>query len=217
MTPDRTTTLIVTRHGETEANRPPRFHGRADLTLSKTGMAQARTTSRRIAATWRPSAVLTSPLQRCLKTGEVIGAPFGVAAQSLAELIDIDYGAWQGLTLAEVRSRWPMELEAWFDRPHRARIPGGESLKTVAARVAAVLDDILARHAGETIVIVGHNTINRLIVLQALGWPLVGLRRLRQDKCAVSELIFSGGKCRAGRINETAHLRHALETEAQPA
>jgi broad specificity phosphatase PhoE len=204
-----TTTIILTRHGETERNRPPRFHGRADLALSATGVAQAKATGRHIASAWRPSVVVTSPLRRCLTTGDLIGAQLGIAARSLDGFNDIDYGDWQGLTIAEAKLRWPKELAAWLWTPQAARIPGGESLVAVAVRVAAALRELLDRHTGETVVVVGHSCINRIVLLQALGWPLSRFMDLRQDKCAISELTFSAGQCRLGQFNATAHLKRA--------
>jgi probable phosphoglycerate mutase len=99
--------LILVRHGETGWNLVERFRGRADVPLNAAGLAQAKATARRIARTWRPAAVVASPLSRAVQTGEAIAQQCGLAVEPRAELIDIDYGQWQGLTPGQVRDQWP--------------------------------------------------------------------------------------------------------------
>ena len=204
------TKIILTRHGKTQWNARPRFHGRIDLALSKAGIEQARATCKRIRATlgWKPSAVYTSPMRRCVVTGRIICEPFRLTAEPVDGLNDIEYGEWQGLTADEVKTRWPEEFRIWSHTPHLSKLPGGETLQEVLARASSALDDILRRHPHDTIVLVGHSSVNRVILLHALGLPLSRYRCLWQDMCAVSELNFSP---RSGfsikLINDTYHLR----------
>src|SRR5919108_6128615 len=99
--------VILVRHGHVEGISPERFRGRADLMLTPVGRREAEATARRICATWTPAAVYSSPLNRCLATGEAIGKPLGLAPNPRPGLVDIDYGEWQGRTPDEVRTRWP--------------------------------------------------------------------------------------------------------------
>ena len=89
------TKLLLTRHGHVEGILPERFRGRAELALTKKGVAQAEALAARIARAWKPAVVYTSALQRCVVTGTIIANVCGAKAIPLEGLMDIDYGAWQ--------------------------------------------------------------------------------------------------------------------------
>lgn len=209
-------TFILVRHGQTEWNRIERFRGRADVPLNETGLAQAEATGRRVAAEWRPVAVYSSPLSRAVKTAEAIarhvpsarppGAGQGLPVQIHNGLADIDYGQWQGLTPDEAKERWPEIHHAWYNAPNTARIPGGETLDDLRARGMAAVDELSARHAGQTIVMVGHTVINRIILLGVLGLGNERFWRLRQDTCAINVFEAEGGDFTLVSLNDTCHL-----------
>jgi phosphoserine phosphatase len=187
------TRIILVRHGHVDWLAPERFRGRAELPLSDLGHRQAQAAAGYIAATWKPDAVYTSPLGRCRETGAVIAAPFHLEPQPVDGLADIDYGEWQGLTRDQAKQRWPDETELWFRSPHLALIPGGETLAAVLSRATAALRDIMRDHRDGTVAMVGHDSINRVLLLFALELPLSRYWRLRQDPCGVNELFFDGG------------------------
>lgn len=201
------TKIILVRHGHVAGISPERFRGRADLELTPEGRRQAEATARRIRAGWTAAALYASPLSRCLTTAEAIGKPFGLSPTPIPGLMDIDYGEWQGLTPDEVARRWPEPLDTWYRAPHWAAIPGGESLQDVLTRAVAALRDVIGRHPSDTVVLVGHDSVNRVILLHALDLPLSRYRRLGQDPCAVNEVDFSGDSCTVQSVNETLHLR----------
>ena len=201
------TCIILVRHGETDWNREEHFRGRADVPLNETGLLQAEATGRRIAAEWRPSAVYASPLSRSLRTAEAIARHFDLTVQAHAGLMDIDYGQWQGLTPSEVRKRWPEMADAWYHAPQRAQIPGGETLEEVRARALAAVHEMAARHAGQTLVLVSHTVVNRVILLAVLGLDIGRFWRLRQGMCAVNVFEAEGNHYTLTSLNETYHLR----------
>jgi phosphoserine phosphatase len=201
------TKIILVRHGHVEGISPERFRGRADLELTPEGYRQAEATARRIQASWTPVAVYASPLSRCRTTAEAIGRPFCLTPSPAADLVDIDYGEWQGLTPDEVGHRWPETLATWYRAPHWAEIPRGESLQNVLTRITAVLRDVIGRHPEDTVVLVGHDSVNRVILLHALDLPLSRYRQLGQDPCAINELDFSENGFTVRSLNETWHLR----------
>jgi broad specificity phosphatase PhoE len=203
------TKLILVRHGHVEGISPERFRGRAELALTAAGRREVELTARRIAASWRPVAIYTSPMGRAVVTGTAIGTPFGLSPFPLEGLNDIDYGEWQGLTPDEVRSHWPDELDCWYRHPDWAAIPGGETLQAVLARTTVVLHDVLRRHAGETVVLVGHDSVNRVILLHALELPLSRYWRIKQDPCAINEIDFGPDGFVIATVNQTDHLRTA--------
>ena len=115
------TRIILVRHGQTEWNQVERFRGHADVPLNATGRRQASLTADRIAAEWMPSAIYASPLSRTLDTAGAIGEAVGVPAQPYKGLLDIDFGAWQGLTPEEVAARWPQASRTWYAEPQKAQ------------------------------------------------------------------------------------------------
>ena len=167
--------IILVRHGHVEWIAPERFRGRAELPLSSLGRRQAQATAGYIAATWKPDAVCTSPLGRCRETGAAIAAPFRLEPQPVGGLCDIDYGEWQGLTRDQAKERWLDETELWFRAPHIAAIPGGETLAAVLSRATAAFRDIMRHHSDQTAVMVGHDSVNRVLLLYRLGAAAVTL------------------------------------------
>ena len=127
------------------------------------------------------------------------------------ELIDIDYGEWQELTPEDVRRKSPETLATWHRSPQWAAIPGGESLQEVLTRAVTALRDVIGRHPADTVVLVGHDTVNRIILLHALDLPLSRYRALGQDPCAISEIDFALDEFMVRSVNETWHLRQGVE------
>ena len=201
------TKLILVRHGHVEGISPERFRGRAELPLTELGRREAELTAARIAASWRPAAIYTSPMSRCIDTGAAIGKPLGLSASAMPGLNDIDYGDWQGLTADEARARWPDELDTWYRHPDWAAIPRGETLQQVLTRAVAALREVIRNHPDDTIVLVAHDSVNRVLLLHALELPLSRYWRFKQSPCCINELDFGGDGFTILGINQTGHLR----------
>jgi len=198
--------IILVRHGHVDWLAPERFRGRAELPLSSLGRRQAQAVAGYIARSWKPEAVYTSPLGRCRETGAAIAAHLRLEPQPIEGLADIDYGEWQGLTRQQAKERWPDETELWFRAPHLAAIPAGETLAAVLSRTSAAVQDVLRHHPDETVVLVGHDSVNRVLLLFALELPLSCYWNLRQDPCGISELLFDNDSFVICSINQTQHL-----------
>ncbi len=204
------TEIILTRHGHVEGIKPERFRGRQLLELTKRGTAEAALLAQRIAARWRPSHIYTSPMSRCIATAAAIARATGIAAKTCDDLNDIDYGAWQFKSFADAKAQDPALFAAWFATPQRVRFPNGESLQDLAARTANALRMVLARHPDETVVLVGHDSVNRVLLLQVLEQPLSGYWRLAQEPCCINALDVSGAGVCVRSINETQHLEASI-------
>ena len=201
------TKILLTRHGHVEGIHPERFRGRAELSLTDHGLAQADALARRIAAHWKPVAVYTSPLQRCVVTGGKIATACGITASVNEGMGDIDYGAWQMRTHDEIKAETPEAYRLWREAPHLVRFPGGESLQDVVARTSNALRLVLAQHSNDAVVLVGHDSVNRALLLQLLDQPLSAYWRLAQDPCTLNEIdVSAAGDVRVARINDTSHL-----------
>jgi broad specificity phosphatase PhoE len=200
------TKIILVRHGHVEGIDPPRFRGRTEVPLTELGERQAQATGRCIAQSFRPVVVHTSPMGRCVATGQAIAKATGVASAPLDPLNDLDYGAWQWRTYAEIEAEAPKLFDLWRSAPHLVRFPGGESLQDLVARAADALRLVLDRHPDEAVVMVAHDSVNRALLLQLIDQPLSAYWRLAQDPCGISEIDIKNGRTRVRRINETAHL-----------
>jgi probable phosphoglycerate mutase len=209
------TKIILTRHGHVEGIKPERFRGREPLQLTKRGAAEAVAVAQRIAAAWRPSQIYTSPMGRCIATATAIARATGVAAKTCEDLNDIDYGAWQFKSFGEAKAQDSALFAAWFATPHLVRFPNGESLQDLLARTANALRMVLAHHPDQTVVLVGHDSVNRAILLELLDQPLSAYWRLAQDPCCLNEIDVTGGSVRVQSVNETQHLE-AITAEDGP-
>jgi probable phosphoglycerate mutase len=202
------TRLVLVRHGETEQTAQRRYAGRADVPLSARGLAQAEATGNRMASMLGAAAVvLSSPLSRCLRTAEVIAARLGSKPVTVEpDLIECDFGEWDGLTFAEVRERWPDLLDRWLASPAVAA-PGGESIDAVAARVSGVVPRLLDTHPAETVILVSHVTPIKVILRDALGAGDTLLYRLFLDPAGFSIVDWwPDGGVAVRTVNDTSHL-----------
>ena len=200
------TKILLTRHGHVEGIKPERFRGREPLALTERGRAEAQAIAVRIAAAWRPSRIYTSPMGRCVDTGAAIAKACGIAAEICTDLNDIDYGAWQFKTFEQANSEDPALFDAWFATPQSVRFPDGELLQDLVARAANVLRLVLSRHPKETIVMVGHDSVNRALLLELLDQSLSAYWRIAQSPCCLNEIDIAGSTICVQRINETRHL-----------
>ena len=205
------TKILLTRHGHVDGIKPERFRGREPLDLTALGRAEAAALAQRIADAWRPTHIYTSPMGRCIETATAIAKTTGAAAKTCDDLNDLDYGAWQFKTFDDAKKQNPDLFAAWFAAPHLVRFPNGESLQDLVARVANALRMVLARHPDETIVLVGHDSVNRALLLELLDQPLSAYWRVAQDPCCINEIDVTGGSVCVRRINETQHLEAITE------
>ena len=199
-------TLVLIRHGHVEGIHPERFRGRIDLALTELGQKQAGITARFVASQWPATSIYASPLARCVNTAKAIGDAQGLPLQELPELIDIDYGKWQGRVRDEVKESEPELFRAWMEQPHLTTIEGAETLQDVQARLARALDHMRRENLGNTVIAVGHDSTNRVFLIMALGLSLASYWHLQQDPCAINVLRFGADGFRVVALNETAHL-----------
>ncbi|MEW2142570.1 bifunctional RNase H/acid phosphatase [Micromonospora vinacea] len=202
------TRLILVRHGETPYTEQKRYSGRGDVPLSERGRAQARATATRVAELAPTvAAVLSSPLSRCTATAASIAGALGdVPVRTEDDLIECDFGQWEGRTFAEVRQQWPGEMDAWLASP-RIAPPGGESFTHVAERANRVITGLLTAYPGETVVVVSHVSPIKLVLRDALAAGDGFLHRLFLDAAGISVLdMWPDGGVAVRTVNDTAHL-----------
>lgn len=167
------TRLVLVRHGQTDANASGRFQGHQDVPLNRIGRKQADAVAGRIAAL-QPARLLCSDLARAQATAAAIGAASGLSAETDARLREIDVGAWQGLSVAEVGAQNPWFAEKLAAGEDFRRSETGETATEAGERIAAVLAELVERHPGETIVVVGHGLALRVGTALTLGLGFAG-------------------------------------------
>ncbi len=201
------THILLVRHGRTEWNREDRFRGRADIALDELGTEQAQATGERIAAGWPVSALYCSPLKRACTTAEIIGRRTGHKPLPLDGIVDMDFGSWEGLSRQQAREGDEDLYRKWQHEPERVRFPGGESLEDVRRRAGAVLDDLIIKHEGQTIVLVTHRVVCMLLILHVLEIATSHFWQIGQDVCALNLFQVRDGVSYALMLNDTGHLK----------
>ncbi|MCQ6553577.1 bifunctional RNase H/acid phosphatase [Streptomyces sp. C10-9-1] len=204
------TTFVLLRHGETALTPQKRFSGSGggDPELSEAGRRQAEAAAAALAARGTVQAVVSSPLRRCRETAGTVAARLGLRVEVDEGLRETDFGAWEGLTFAEVRERHPQDLDAWLASARAAPTGGGESFAAVARRVSAARDRLLAAHQGRTVLLVTHVTPIKTLARLALGAPPESLFRMELSAASLSALAYyADGNASLRLLNDTSHLR----------
>ena len=202
--------LFTVRHGETDFARERRFAGAADVPLTPRGLQQCEAVARALSGV-PVAAVYASPLARARASAECIAAPHKLPVVIEPAFREMAFGEWEGLTRADIGVRLPEALETWRLTPHLAVPPGGERLEAVASRVGAALDALLQQHQGQTVVLVTHAMVVRLIVLAALGLGPDRLWSVDASPAGITEIEYQDGWVTVHRMNTLAHL-----TEGEP-
>jgi broad specificity phosphatase PhoE len=203
------TTFVLLRHGETALTPEKRFSGGggSDPELSERGRAQAELTAAALAAHGTIQAVVSSPLLRCRQTAQAVADRLGLEVGVDEGLRETNFGAFEGLTFAEAKERYPAELDAWLASARTAP-PGGESFAAVGRRVALSRDRLLARYQGRTVLVVSHVTPVKTLVRLALGAPPESLYRMELSAAALSAVqYYADGNASLRFFNDTSHLR----------
>ena len=193
--------LYLLRHGEVEL-AGLRHYGHTDLALSPRGLAQARAAAAALAR-MDVVAVLSSDLQRAAKGAQLVGDTHGITPHADAALREIHLGVLEGMPHDQAMREYP-ELHdfRYRDLVDRA-FPQGENLVGVAARVRPVIAQLRQRHAAQIVVMVAHNSVNRIVLADALGLPLSEMFAFRQDYGCINRIDYVDGGASVGLINWT--------------
>ena len=199
------TELILVRHGRTAWNKEPRFRGQADIPLDEADMAQARATAERLSE-YPVAAVYSSPLIRAMATAQPIAQKQGIKVQPHNGLIDINFGKLQGLPPQQVREQDADLLDSWLKTPHKVTFPDGESLNDVRDRFTNALNELTARHANETVVLLSHMVALKVALCVVLGLDNSHFWQIAQNTCAINIVSAENGNYIIKLINDTCHL-----------
>lgn len=230
-------TLVLTRHGLTDRSYPEQHLGqRIDISINAAGRQEADALRLRLAPVTFDR-VITSTLFRARETAEIV-ARRGVPIEADPRLREMDYGAWEGLTYAQIDATDRVFRQSWVERPDELACPGGESAADVARRVTSFLEDLLDEHrrwaarfsfraatspggpaapgSDHRVLAVAHASVNRILLCVALDTDLRRFReRFIQSQCNLTVLAWADDAGpRQGSLlvsNDTSHLRRPGE------
>ncbi|MEU1274610.1 bifunctional RNase H/acid phosphatase [Streptomyces sp. NPDC005799] len=203
-------TFVLLRHGETPLTPQKRFSGSGGTnpSLSDVGREQAERAGASLARRGTIQAIVASPLARTRETAGIVARHLGLEVSVEDEIRETDFGAWEGLTFAEVRERYPDDLTRWLSDPTVEPSGGGESFAATATRIAAARDKLVAAYAGRTVLLVSHVTPIKTFVQLALGAPPEALFRMELSAASLSAVAYyADGNASVRLFNDTSHLR----------
>ena len=184
-----------------------RFRGRADLALDETGRRQAEAAALRLKGE-QIAAIYSSPLKRALQTADAIAKQLTLSTQPLEGLIDIDFGSWQGLSSEEATGQDSRLFKMWLEKPHLVRFPEGESLDIERQRVLAAVDELASKHVDQTVILVSHTVVCRVLMCAMLGLDNSHFWQVRQDVNAINIFELRDGAPLVMSVNDTCHLKN---------
>lgn len=199
--------IILARHGETPWNAEGRYQGQEDIALSPVGEAQARALGERLSDV-RIDRAVASPLARAKRTAELaLGEERAAKLTTDPGLMEIAHGTWEGLLASEIRERDGERLQAWRDTPHEVLMPEGESLQHVFDRAwPALVRASEGLGKDDTLLVVAHDAVNRVILCHVLGIPLARLWTFRQAPTTLNLLEGPDtDRLEVVRLNDCAH------------
>lgn len=195
------TRVLLLRHAET-AN-PLIFHGaESDVGLSERGRRQAEAIAPLLEAE-APQVLVSSAMRRAIETGMPTARLCGLELRIEPELHERRVGALRGTSTKRREGVWPDTLRRWLEGDTAFAPPDAESFDDIHRRVLPVWQRITTQHAGQTIVIVAHGIICRVVLLSLLaGYSIGDWHRIRTDNVAINELLYESDSWRALRLNE---------------
>jgi broad specificity phosphatase PhoE len=185
--------LYLVRHAASDESASGRCIGRTDVPLSLAGQTQAGTLGAEFARL-AIDRIYSSPLRRATATGAAIAAASGVSVDILDDLVEIDFGAFEGLTFDDIAAANPELYRLWMDAPASVRFPQGESYAELSARAVCGLQEILRRNRGRTVVAISHGGPIRAMLAHALGIPAPAVWRFEITASNVTLIDWIGDR-----------------------
>ncbi|WP_193198771.1 histidine phosphatase family protein [Nostoc sp. MG11] len=220
------TRVIIMRHGQSGYNTERRIQGRTDASkLTEKGRNDATKLGKALSNILF-NAIYSSPLQRAKQTADIIHSELAIHAgqsaipQACDHLLEIDLPLWEAMLSADVKQKFAEDYRTWHERPHEMRmlLKDAEGTKehfpvlALYKQAQQFWQEILPRHQGETILIVGHNGINRALISTALNIPPSRYHSIQQSNCGITVLNFSGGLGEAVQLESLNQTQHTGET-----
>lgn len=197
------TTVIFVRHGENEWTQTHKLAGRTEgVHLNEQGRKQAEALGRRLAKV-KLDAIYTSPLERTLETAQAIAKHHRLQAQPNPDLLEVDYGKWTGKKIEKLAKK-----KSWHTIQHYpsgASFPGGETMYQMQTRFVQAVNNLVAQHPEQTIVLVGHADLIKSAVAHYLGVHFDLFQRIVISTASITTIAFTPAGPRVICVNDTNH------------
>ena len=181
-----TKSIDLMRHGEPVGGK--RFRGSTDDPLSEAGWQQMRT-SLEGHSNW--DVIVSSPLRRCAEFAAEVADKHKLETQIMPGLAELEFGEWEGKTPTEVEQQHPDALQQFYSDPFTFTAPGGESMQVFYDRVSQAWDDVMQTYRGQSILLIAHGGVNRVILQQILDFPPQNMFRIQMGFAAMVKLIVT--------------------------
>lgn len=201
------TTVLLIRHGETEWNTLGRFQGCTDIELSREGIRQAGLLKERLNGDF--DYIYASPLIRASETAKIIAENTNKEVISAPEIREINFGEWEGLTVHEIREKYPDVFNAWRTDKKESYICGGDlSIHNAADRATKCILDIVSKHKGKKIAIVAHGGIIKAALIGIFGWDMTMYHKIALGNTCINTITFNEDLMPALQgLNDINHLK----------
>ncbi|RTZ94423.1 MAG: histidine phosphatase family protein [Deltaproteobacteria bacterium] len=199
--------LYIIRHGQTAWNKEEVFRGTKDIPLNEVGQEEAAA----LGAYLKDVAfdtLYTSPLSRAVETAQAVGDVAGLAPITEPDLIDLNFGTWQGVSHEKVKKEFPDLYKTWVTTPAQAHFPEGESLNDVLNRVTSLITRLLKKHPEGTVAVFSHRVVCKVLICHLLGLGLDHFWQIEQSTACLNRFRYSAKRdqwiCEV--INSQCHL-----------
>lgn len=199
------TRLYLVRHGQTDWNRDNVFRGRSDQPLNMTGKREGIAVAFALEEI-NIGGIYASPLKRSMETLLELADRRGSDVQPVQDLIDIDFGDWQGRPKDEVALECKDQYRVWMEDPVNMQFPGGESLQVVADRAHRAILELAERHEGQNFVVCTHRVVCKVLVCKLLGMALDHFWQLKIDTGSINIFTRRGDRWILDHLNKDFHL-----------
>jgi probable phosphoglycerate mutase len=142
-----------------------------------------------------------------MTTARTLAQPLHLEPLPLEGLIDIDYGRLQGLSLEEAEATEPQLYAQWLDKPHQVTFPEGENLTQVRDRAVAAIQGLLPSHQKDTIALVSHKVVCKVLMCHFLGMDISRFWQVDQHTCGINQVDIAASSETVVLLNDTCHLR----------
>ncbi|WP_204102646.1 MULTISPECIES: histidine phosphatase family protein [Spirulina sp. CCY15215] len=224
-----TTRVIIVRHGQSSYNAQQKIQGRCDESvLTEQGQTEAKKVGMALQGVTF-DAFYHSPLQRATQTASIIQQYLAnsLTPEAKEELREVDLPLWEKLSKQEVVEKFPADYRCWKERPHEFKMlvsePAGEKehfpVLSLYEQAQLFWQEAIAKHQGQTILIVAHNGINRCLIMSAIGIPPERYHTIQQSNCCINVLNFSGGLAdpvQLESLNQVSHMGIVLPPPRPP-
>jgi alpha-ribazole phosphatase len=202
------TRLWLIRHGEPAEEARHRCYGSLDVGLSETGRAQMAQVAEYL-KTDPVAAIYTSPRSRALESARILAVVPSCPIEIVADLREIDFGDFEGLPYDAIAARYPDLYRQWMETPTKVRFPNGEIFSEMRDRVLRAFETIQRERKGQTVAIVSHGGVNRILIAWTLQVADNCLFRLAQDYAAINLLAFMDGLPSLQLLNHRLAVRRS--------